>query len=165
MNVMNMDISSWTALPGYPLQEHQHHTTRHTETATPDQALGTTRKTEKEKTGPDHSLDTADTTAPAIMTCTEAAPDHNNGTGSATIEATQDNSIQYTKDIVTGSTMTHHTDQTANHPHTTACQATTLRITADHIHAYPMNHQSIISTKEDHAIQDYTPIREPRNHT
>ena len=67
MNVMNMDISSWTALPGYPLQEHQHHTTRHTETATPDQALGTTRKTEKEKTGPDHSLDTADTTAPAMM--------------------------------------------------------------------------------------------------
>ena len=50
MNVMNMAISSWTALTEYPLQEHQHHTTRHTETATPDQALDTTGKTEKEET-------------------------------------------------------------------------------------------------------------------
>ena len=44
MNAMNMDISSWTALTEYFLQEHQHHTTRHTEIVTPDQAQGTTRK-------------------------------------------------------------------------------------------------------------------------
>ena len=35
MNVMNMNISSWTALTKYPLQEQQYHITRHTETATP----------------------------------------------------------------------------------------------------------------------------------
>ena len=36
MNLMNMDILSWTALTEYPLQEHWHHTTRHTEIATLD---------------------------------------------------------------------------------------------------------------------------------
>ena len=92
-----------------PLQEHQHHTTRHPETATPDQALDTTRKTEKEETGPDHSLDIADTAAPAIVTCTEAAPDHNNGAGSATIEAAQDKPIQHIKDTVAGPIITNHT--------------------------------------------------------
>ena len=64
MNVMNKDILSWTALTGCPLQEHWHHTTRHTETATPDQALDTTWKTENEETSPDK----ADTIVPAIMT-------------------------------------------------------------------------------------------------
>ena len=45
MNVMNMDISSWTALTECPFQEHWHHTTRHTEIATPDKALGTNWRT------------------------------------------------------------------------------------------------------------------------
>ena len=56
MNMMNMETLSWTALTEYPLQEHWHHTTRHTETATTDLALGTTGKTDKEETGPDHTL-------------------------------------------------------------------------------------------------------------
>ena len=43
------------------------------------------------------------------MTCTEATPDHNNGTGTATIEAAQDNPIQHTRDTVTGHAMTLHT--------------------------------------------------------
>ena len=38
-------------------------------------------KTEKEETGPDHSLDTANIITPAIMTCTEATTNHNNGSG------------------------------------------------------------------------------------
>ena len=59
----------------------------HTETATPDQALDTTVKSMNEETIPDHSLDTADTIAPAVATCTEATPNYNNGTGTATIEA------------------------------------------------------------------------------
>ena len=45
MNVMNTDISPWTALTGYLLQEHWCHTTKCTETTTQDQALDTTRKT------------------------------------------------------------------------------------------------------------------------
>ena len=36
MNVVNVDISSWTTLTEYPLQEHWHHNTRHTEIFTPD---------------------------------------------------------------------------------------------------------------------------------
>ena len=57
MNVMNMGISSWTALTEYTLQEHLHHTTRHIEIATTDPAPGSTGKTEKVETGPDHSLE------------------------------------------------------------------------------------------------------------
>ena len=72
-----------------PLQGHWHHTTRHMEITTTDLALETTRKTEKEETSPDHSLDTANMTAPAAVTCTEATPNHNNGTGTVTIEAAQ----------------------------------------------------------------------------
>ena len=140
MNVMNTNISSWTALTGYLLQEHWHHTTRHTEAATPDQALDTTGKTKGEETGPNHSLDIANTAAPAIMTCTEAPPDHNNGTCSATIEAAQDDPIQHTDDTVTDPTMTHPTGHITNPPHTTVHQATTLRTTADHIYTHPTDH-------------------------
>ena len=99
------------------------------------------------------------------MTCTEATPDHNNEAGTATIEAAQDNPIKPTADTVADPAMTHHTGHTANHPHTAVHQVTTLRTIVDHIHAYPTNHQSIIHTKEDHAVRDHTPIREPKNHT
>ena len=140
LNVMNMDISSWTAITKYPLQEHWCHITKHTETTTPDQALDTTERTEKEETGPDLSLDTADITAPAAMTCTETTPDHNNGMGTATIEATQDNPIQDTEDTATAPAKTHHTSNTAKHLHTTAHQVTILRTTVDHILAHPTGH-------------------------
>ena len=131
----------------------------------PGQALDTNRKTKKEETGPDHSLDTADITAPAVVTCTEATPDHNNGMGTATTEAAQDDPIQHTKDTVTDPAMTHHTGHTTNHPHTAAHQVTALRTTVDHIHVHPTNHPNMIHTKEDHAVGDHTPIRKPENHT
>ena len=124
----------------------------------PDESLDTARKTEKEVTSPDHSLDIADTTAPAIVTCTETAPDHNNGTGSATIEAAQNDPIQHIKDTVAGPAMTYHTSHTANPPCTAANQATTLRTATNHIHAHPANHQSIFHTKEDHTVWDHTAI-------
>ena len=107
MNVMNTDTLSWTALTEYLLQEHWHHTTRHTEITTPQWASGTTRKIKKVETDPDDSLDTANTVALPIMTCIEAAPDHNKGIGTAAIEAAQDNPIQHTGDTVTGHAMTH----------------------------------------------------------
>ena len=72
MKMMNLDTLSWTAFTEYPLQEHWHHTTRHTGTATTDLALGTTGKTKKEDNSPDLSLDIADIVVPAIVTCTEA---------------------------------------------------------------------------------------------
>ena len=92
------------------------------------------------KTNPDHGLDTADIAAPAIMTCTEAASDHYNGTGTAAIEAAQDDPIQYIRDIVTGHAMIRHTSHKSNPPHTAAHQATTLRITVDDIHGLSTNH-------------------------
>ena len=98
MNVMNMDKSSWTALTKYPLQEHQHHITSHTEISTADIALDTT---EKEETGPDHSLDTADVVVPAVMTGAETTPIHNTGMGTATIETAQEDPIQHTEDTAT----------------------------------------------------------------
>ena len=85
MNVMNSDTSSWTALrvppSGMPAQHHKAHRNHHNRLA-----LGTIGKTEKEETGPDHSLDTANIIAPAIMTCTEATLDHNDETGTAAIK-------------------------------------------------------------------------------
>ena len=140
MNVMNSDTSSWTAITKYPLQGHWCHTTRHTEIATEDLVLETTGKMEKEETSPDHSLDTADSIAPAIVTCTETASDHNNGTGTATIKAAQDDPIHHTEDAATGPAMSHHTGETINPPHTAACQASTLRITVDDTHVQPTDH-------------------------
>ena len=148
-----------------PPQGYQDHTTRHTEIATADLALGTTGKTEKEWTSPDHSLDTADIIAPVITTCTEAASNHNNGTGTSTIEAAQDDPIQQTRDTAASPTMTHHTSYTANPPHTTAHQATTLRITVDHTHDQPTNHQSIVHTIKDHTVQNHIPTRETESPT
>ena len=81
------------------------------------------------------------------MTCTEFAPDHGNGMGTATIEAAQDDPIQHTEDTATDPTMTHYTCHTANHPHTAAHQDTTLRTTVDHIHVHPTDCQNNNSLK------------------
>ena len=55
----------------------------------PSWALENAKRIEKGETGPDHSLDIADITAPAVVTCTEATPDNNKGTETAVIEAAQ----------------------------------------------------------------------------
>ena len=73
------------------------------------------------------------------MTSTEAAPDLNNGRGTTTIEAAQDDPFQHTKGTVTDPTVTHHTSHTTIPPNTAAPQATTLRTTVNHIHANPTN--------------------------
>ena len=145
-------------------RKHWHHITRHTGVTTPDQALGTAKKIVKRQVI-DHSLDIADIAALAIVTHTEATPDHSNEMGMATIEAAQDDPIQHTEDTVTDPTMTHHTDHTTNHPYTTVHQDTALKTAVDHIHAHPTDHWNINHTKEDPTVQDCTPIREPENHT
>ena len=146
MNVMNMDILSWTALIKYPLPEHQCHITRHAEIATPDQALDNAEKIVKEETDPDDSLAIVDITVPAILTCTEATPDDNKGMGKAAIEAVQGNPIQHTEATVVEPVMTHHTGHTTDHPHTAAHQVTALRTTVDHIHVHPIDCQNITPT-------------------
>ena len=123
------------------------------------------KKIKKEETGPDASLDIADTIAPAIMTPTEATQDHNNGMGTAAIKVAQDNPTQHTNDMVTDPIKTHHTSHTTNCPHTAAHQDTTLRTAVDHTHTHPVDCQNIIHTKEDPAVYDCTPNREPENHT
>ena len=74
------------------------------------------------------------------MTCTEAVPDCNKGTGTAAIDEAQDDPLQHTEATVTKPAMTHHTGHTADHPHTTAHQAITLRTAVDHIHVHPIDH-------------------------
>ena len=175
MNTINVDTLSWTALTKYPLQEHWQHITRHTNIATPDQAHGTTGKTKKEETSPDHSLHTADSAGQAVMTCTEATSDQSNETDTAIIEAAQDSPIQHTRDMATDPTVTHCTGHTAHLPHTAALQTTTLKITVDQITAHqattlkiavvytyyhPTNHQSIDHTKKDHTAQYHIPTTE-----
>ena len=93
------------------------------------------------------------------MTYTEATPDHDNGMGTAAIEAAQDDPIQHTEITAADPTMTHQTSHTTNHPHTAAHQVTTLRTTVNHSHAHPTDHQNVTHIKEGHAVQDDTPIR------
>ena len=93
------------------------------------------------------SLNTANIAAPAVVTCTAAAQDHDNGTGTAAIEVAQNDPIQHTNDIVTDPAMTYHTSHTAAH------QVTAYRSS------------NIIHTKEDHAAQDHTSSRDSENHT
>ena len=94
------------------------------------------------------------------MTYTEAAPNHNNGTGPATIETAQDDPIQYTEYTAADPAMTHHTSHTTNPTHTTPHQATTPRITIDHTHDHPTDHQIIVHTGKDHTVQDHTTTQE-----
>ena len=56
--------------------------------------------------------------------------------------------------------MTHHTGHTTNPLHTTAQQATALRIAVDHTHDHPTNCQIIVHIKRDPISQDHTPTRE-----
>ena len=99
------------------------------------------------------------------MTYTEAAPDCNKGMGTAAKEAAQGYPIQYSEAKFAEPNVTHHTDHTADHPHTAAHQVTILRTVVYQIHAYPTNHQNVIYTTEAHTAQGHTPTWEPRNHT
>ena len=144
MNAKNTVMWSWTALTKYHLQAYKHSITRHTETATLSQALGTTEKIEKGEIDPDQSLDIADIEALALMTCTEATQDHNKGMGADIKEAAQGDSIQHAKTTTTEPPMTDHTG---------------------HNHICPTHCQNIFHTTEDHAVQDHTPTRGPKNHT
>ena len=104
------------------------------------QALDTTEKIKAEEKSLDHSLGIEDIAAPAIMSCTEAAEDHNKGMGTDAIEAAQGDPIQYNEATATEHAMTHCTNHIADHPHTAACQVTILRTTVDHIHAHHIDH-------------------------
>ena len=86
------------------------------------------------------------------MTCTEAAPDLDNGTSTAILTAAQAYSIQHTKDTVADATMTHHTVHTASHQYTAAHHVNALRTTVNHIHAHPIDYQNITHAKEGHLV-------------
>ena len=99
------------------------------------------------------------------MTCTEASPDHNKEMDTDTIRAAQGNPIQHIEATATETTMTHHTSNTTDNPYITAHQVTTLRTTVGHDHVHPTDCQNIFHTTEDHAVQDHTPTKGPKNHT
>ena len=154
MNAKNTNIQSWTALTKYHFKACQHNITRCTETLTPGQALDTTEKIQEGETGTDHSLGIADITALAVMTCTEATPNHNKGMGTATIEAAQGNPIQHTEATIAEPTVTCLTGHTPDHWYTTAHQVTILRTTVDHVCTHPTDQQNIIPITEAHTVQD-----------
>ena len=83
-----------------------------------------------------------------VVTCTEATPDHNNGTGTSAIIATHDDPIQHIKDTATGPAMKYHTGHTATPLHTTAHQATTVGITVDCTPNHLTDCQNIVHTKK-----------------
>ena len=96
------------------------------------------------------------------MTCTEAAPDQNSGSGTTTIDTAQDDPIQHAGDTVAGHAMTQHTSYTTNPPCITVHQATALRIEVDCTQDHLTDHQNIVHTKRVHTVQDHTPIRETK---
>ena len=93
------------------------HHQAHESCTTQDWAQGTIGKIGKEGTALDHILDTADITAPAIMTSTEATPDHSTRTDTAAIEVAQDNLTPHTGDIAADPAMTHYTSHTTHISH------------------------------------------------
>ena len=97
-----------------------------------------------------------------IMTCTEAAPDDNKGTGRDAIGSAQGNPIQHTKATAAEPTVTHHNGYTAQNPCTAAHQVTTLRTAVGHIHVHPTDHQNMVHTTGDQAFQDHTPSTGPK---
>ena len=142
------------------------------EVATQDQAEGTIGKIGKERTTLDHILDTVDITASAVVTCTEAAPDHSTRTDTAAIEVAEDDLTTHTGDIATDPTMTHHTSHTAHitviqtttldsaAEHITAHQATALKTTVDQAPDHHSTHQNTGCTKRDHTAQYHIPTME-----
>ena len=155
-----MDCSNKIPPSSTPAQHHKTH-----KTATPGQAPDTTKNIKTGETGPDHSIGKADIAAPAVVTCTEATPDHNKATGTATIEAAQGNPIQHTKATAAEPTMIHHTGHITDHSHTAAPQVTNLRTTIDQIHTNHKDHQNISHTSDNHTVKDLTPTRGPKDHT
>ena len=152
-----MDCPNKIPASGTSAQQHKMHKNCH-----PGQALDTTEKIETGETGPDHSLGIADIAAPAIVTCAEPAPNHNNGMGTAAIESPEGNPVQHTKAAAAEPIGTHHTDHITDHPLTATHQVTALRTTVDHIHTHHTDHQNIMHTSENHAStrgsKDHIPI-------
>ena len=126
----------------------------------------------KAETTLDHILGTVDITAPAIMTCTKAAPDHNTEKDTATTEVAQDSPTPHTRDTAADATNTHHTGHTTHitvihtttlettAEHITAHQAPALEITVDEAHNHPTYCQSTGHTKMDSTAQYHIPTME-----
>ena len=90
------------------------------------------------------------------MTCTEATPDHNNGTGTDAIEAAEGDPILHIEATTIEPAITHYTGHTTDSLQSTAHQVITLRNTVHHVNVHPTDHQNIFHTTEDHAVQDHT---------
>ena len=125
------------------------------------QAPDTTMKTGTGKVIPGHSHIFTDITAQVIMTCIEAASGHDTGIVTITPEVAHNAQIPHTGVTAIDPTMTHHTDPTADHPHTKVPHPTTPEIKVDHIHVHPTNPQDEICightcTPADHEANHIT---------
>ena len=134
-----------------------------TEAALLDQVQGTTVKTGTGKVVPCHNLIFTGNAAQVIMIHTEATPGHHIGVITATPGIVHNTQAPHIEIIAINPTMTHHTDPTADHPHTEVLQLTTPEIVVDHIHVHPMNPQGKIHIGHTHNPADqeenYTPRR------
>ena len=126
----------------------------------PHQAPDTTMRTETGEVVPGHSHISTDTTAQVVMIHIEATPDHNIGIIATTAGVAHNTQIPHTGVKVIDSTVTHHTDHTADHQHTEA-HHTTPETEVTHIHTHPTNpwdefHIGYTHTPEDHKANHIT---------
>ena len=136
-NVISMVTLLWIGLTGFLLQEPQQRITNpnYTKVTRPGQAPG------KAIPGLSHTF--TDTAAQVVMMHIEAIVGHNIGIIATITAVVYDAQIPQMGVIATNPAVTHHIDQTVEHPHTEA-HDTIPEIEVTHIHIHPTNHQDKI---------------------
>ena len=124
------------------------------------QVQDTTVKTGTGKVVPGHNHIFTDITAQVIMTHIQATPGHDTGITATTPEVAYDVHAPHIEIKAIDLAMTHHTNPTADHPHTEVPQPTTPEIEVDPIQICPTNPPGEICTGHTHIPADHEP-----NHT
>ena len=88
---------------------------------------------------PGHNHIFTDIAAQVIITHIEATSGHDTGIIATTPEVVHDTHIPHTEITAINPAMTHHTDPTADHPHTEVPHHTTPENDVDTPHVYPAN--------------------------
>ena len=105
---------------------------------------------------PEQSHISTDTTAQVIKICIKAVPDHDIGiiTNTTTTGVAHDAQIPHTGVMAIDPAMTHHIDQTTDHPCIEAHHITP-EIEATHIHIHPTNPHDEIHIGHTHTPLDH----------
>ena len=100
------------------------------------------------------------------MTHIEATPGHDTGIIATIPEVAHDANAPHTEITAINPAMTHHTDPTADHPHTEVSQPTTPEIEVDPVHVHPTNLQERflqITFTFQQITRQITPQEEPES--